>query len=97
MANKPLRVANPPSKPLLIWDGECHFCMRWIERWRVMTAGKIGYVTYQEVADQFPEIPRAEFERAMTFIEPDGKTFFAAEAVYRSLQYRSSRKWLAWS
>ena len=70
--------------------------MRWIERWRVMTAGKIGYVTYQEVADQFPEIPRAEFERAMTFIEPDGKTFFAAEAVYRSLQYRSSRKWLAW-
>ena len=71
--------------------------MRWIERWRVMTAGKIGYVTYQEVADQFPEIPRAEFERAMTFIEPDGKTFFAAEAVYRSLQYRSSRKWLAWS
>src|SRR5437667_806300 len=97
MADKPLRVANPPSKPLLIWDGECHFCMRWIERWRVMTAGKIGYVTYQEVADQFPEIPRAEFERAMTFIEPDGKTFFAAEAVYRSLQYRSSRKWLAWS
>ncbi len=71
--------------------------MRWIERWRVMTAGKIGYVTYQEVADQFPEIPRGEFERAMTFIEPDGKTFFAAEAVYRSLQYRSSRKWLAWS
>src|SRR6266700_2027069 len=97
MANKPLRVANPPSKPLLIWDGERHFCMRWIERWRVMTAGKIGYVTYQEVADQFPEIPRGEFERAMTFIEPDGKTFFAAEAVYRSLQYRSSRKWLAWS
>src|SRR5947209_20100509 len=97
MADKPLRVANPPSKPLLIWDGECHFCMRWIERWRVMTAGKIGYVTYQEVADQFPEIPRAEFERAMTFIEPDGKTFFAAEAVYRLLQYRSSRKWLAWS
>src|SRR5437667_155236 len=97
MADKPLRVANPPSKPLLIWDGECHFCMRWIERWRVMTAGKIGYVTYQEVADQFPEIPRAQYERAMTFIDPDCKTFFGAEAVYRSLQYRSSRKWLAWS
>ena len=33
----------------------------------------------------------------MAFIEPDGETFFAAEAVYRSLRYRSSRKWLAWS
>ena len=97
MADKPLRVANPPSKPLLIWDGECHFCMRWIERWRVMTAGKIGYVTYQEVADRFPEIPRDEFRRAMAFIEADGETFFAAEAVYRSLRSRSSRKWMAWS
>jgi predicted DCC family thiol-disulfide oxidoreductase YuxK len=97
MPDKPLRVANPPSKPLLIWDGECHFCMRWIERWRVITAGEIDYATYQEVADRFPEIPRDEFRRAMAFIEADGETFFAAEAVYRSLRSRSSRKWLAWS
>src|SRR5438094_6719384 len=33
----------------------------------------------------------------MAFIEPDGEAFLAAEAVYRSLGYRSSRKWLAWS
>jgi hypothetical protein len=33
----------------------------------------------------------------MAFIEPDGEAFFAAEAVYRSLGYRSSRRWLAWS
>ncbi len=45
----------------------------------------------------FHEISREEFTRAMAFIEPDGETFFAAEAVYRSLRYRSSRKWLAWS
>ena len=91
------RVANPPTKPLLIWDGECHFCKLWIERWREITAGKVDYATYQEVADRFPEIPRDEFRRAMAFIEPDGEAFFAAEAVYRSLGYRSSRRWLAWS
>ena len=33
----------------------------------------------------------------MVFIEPDGQAFFAAEAVYRSLRCRSSKKWLAWS
>src|SRR2546421_864148 len=33
----------------------------------------------------------------MVFIEPDGTAFFAAEAVYRSLAYRPSRTWLAWS
>jgi lipase maturation factor 1 len=92
-----LRVVNSPSNPLLIWDGECDFCRLWIERWRVITAGNVNYATYQEVADHFPEIPRDDFKHAMAFIEPDGETFFAAEAVYRSLRYRRSRKWLAWS
>ena len=81
----------------MIWDGECHFCKRWIERWREITAGKVDYVTYQEAAERFPEIPIEQFKRAVAFIGPDGEVFFAAEAVYRSLGYRSSRKWLAWS
>ncbi|MFZ0915757.1 MAG: lipase maturation factor family protein, partial [Candidatus Udaeobacter sp.] len=98
MTSEPrLRVSNPPPKPLMIWDGECHFCRMWIERWRAMTAGKVDYATYQQAASQFPEIPLDQFKHAMALIEPDGKTFFAAEAVYRSLQYRSSRKWLEWS
>ncbi len=92
-----VRVSNPPPKPLMIWDGECHFCKRWIERWREITAGEVDYVTYQEAANRFPEIPIEQFQRAVAFIEPDGKAFFAAEAVYRSLRYRSSRRWLAWS
>ncbi len=92
-----LRVSNPPPKPLMIWDGECHFCKRWIERWREITAGEVEYVTYQEAANRFPEIPIEQFKRAVAFIEPDGKAFFAAEAVYRWLCYRSSRRWLAWS
>ena len=91
------RVSNPPPKPLMIWDGECHFCKRWIERWQEITAGKVDYVTYQQAAHQFPEIPIEQFQRAVALVEPDGETFFAAEAVYRSLQYRPSRKWLAWS
>jgi lipase maturation factor 1 len=92
-----LRVPNPPAKPLLIWDGECDFCRLWIERWREITAGKVDYATYQQAAHRFPEIPVEQFKRAMIFIEPDGETFFAAEAVYRSLRYRTSRRWLAWS
>ena len=91
------RVANPPTKPLLIWDGECHFCKLWIERWREITAGKVDYATYEQAAHQFPEISVEQFKRAMAFIELDGEAFFAAEAVYRSLGYRSSRRWLAWS
>ena len=65
----------------MIWDGECHFCKRWIERWREITAGKVDYIAYQEAAQQFREIPVEQFQRAAVLIEPDGETFFAAEAV----------------
>jgi predicted DCC family thiol-disulfide oxidoreductase YuxK len=98
MANEPHpRVSNPPPKPLMIWDGECHFCRHWIERWKVLTAGKVDYAIYQEAAERFPEIPREQFQHSVVLIETDGQVFFAAEAVYRSLRYRASRKWLAWS
>src|SRR5437773_9578972 len=98
MADNPhLRIPNPPPKPLLIWDGECHFCKRWIERWREVTAGEVDYATYQEAANRFPEIPPEDFKRSIVFIEPNGQTFFAAQAVYRSLACRSSRGYLAWS
>jgi predicted DCC family thiol-disulfide oxidoreductase YuxK len=81
----------------MIWDGECLFCKRWIERWREITAGNVDYAAYQDAAARFPEIPIEQFKRAVTIIEPDGETFFAAKAVYRSLRYRASRKWLTWS
>ena len=98
MPNKSsLRVSNPPPTPLLIWDGECDFCRLWIERWREITGGKVNYATFQEAAERFPEIPVDQFTRAMAFIKPDGDVFFAAEAVYRSLAHRRSRRWLAWS
>ena len=92
-----LRVATPPPKSLLIWDGECHFCRRWIERWREATGDEVDYQTSQDVSDKFPEIPREQFQRTVVLIEPDGAVFTGAEAVFRSLRCRSSKKWLAWS
>src|SRR5882762_2007830 len=92
-----MRVANPPPKPLLIWDGECHFCRRWIERWREITRDNVDYEISQNVADKFPEISREQFQRSVVLIETDGAVFTGAEAVFRSLRCRSSKRWLAWS
>jgi predicted DCC family thiol-disulfide oxidoreductase YuxK len=96
-AQSRFRVSNPPPKPLIIWDGECHFCRRWIERWREITGGAVDYATSQESAERFPEIPREQFERSVIFIETDGSVFSGAEAVFRSLRCQSSKRWLAWS
>src|SRR5438045_8221858 len=95
--DSPTRVANPPPKPLLIWDGDCHFCSRWVERWRVISGGAADDATFQEIGDRFPEISRDQFKRSLVYIDSEGRIFFAAEAVFRSVALRPSRKWLAWS
>ena len=69
----------------MVYDGDCGFCKLWIARWRETTLGAVEYEPLQEVAARFPEVPRAEFERAVKLIETDGRVFSGAEAVYRSL------------
>ena len=81
----------------MIWDGECHFCRRWIERWREITAGEVEYAPYQEIAVRFPEIPREQFQHSVVYIDKTGQVFVAAAAVYQSLRCRRSKKWLWWS
>src|SRR5438552_18631006 len=92
-----IRVSNPPPKPLMIWDGDCYFCKRWVERWREITAGKVDYAPYQEAAARFPGIPVEHFKRAVASMEPDGEPFPAREAGFRRLRNRSRRQWLSWS
>jgi len=92
-----MRVSDPPSKPILFWDGDCHFCRRWVERWNETTAGAVDYVPFQQIGGRFSEIPRENLERAATLIEPDGTVHSGAEAIFRALRSRSSRKWLSWS
>ena len=62
-----------------------------------MTLDKVDYATYQKAGHRFPEIATDEFNRSLVLIQPDGAVIFAANAVYRSLAYRRSREWLAWS
>ena len=83
-----------PSRPLLVWDGECSFCRRWIERWRGLTGDRVEYATYQDVAARFPEIPREKFAEAVRLIEPDGRVSGGAEAVFRTLSFARGRGWL---
>ncbi|MGH7741825.1 MAG: lipase maturation factor family protein, partial [Candidatus Eiseniibacteriota bacterium] len=75
------------GKPLLIFDGDCGFCRAWIERWRRITGELVEYAPYQEIAGQFPDIPKQRFARAVQLVTADGERFEAAEAVFRSLAY----------
>src|ERR1051326_6379294 len=80
----------------MVFDGDCNFCRRWIARWRDETGDAIDYIPYQQptIAEQFPEIPRPQFESAIQLIQNDGQVFSGAEAVCRSLA--GHRRWPLW-
>ncbi|HEY1788795.1 MAG TPA: lipase maturation factor family protein [Verrucomicrobiae bacterium] len=90
-----VHVANPPAKPLMVFDGDCNFCGLWIRRWRQLTGDAVDYLPSQDsrIASQFPEIPREHFQTSVQFIEPDGKVFSGSEAVFRALAKNPNMNW----
>lgn len=96
-AHSGLRVSNPLLKPLLIWDDKCHFCRRWVERWRVITGEAVDYESSRNAAARFTEIPAERFEKSVIYVNTDGDVFFGAAAVFQALRCRASGEWLAWS
>jgi predicted DCC family thiol-disulfide oxidoreductase YuxK len=93
--NSDIHVATPPSRPLLVFDGDCHFCTRWIRRGQQMTGDAVDYLPSQDasIAAQFPKIPRARFAAAVQLIEPDGAVYAGAAAVFRTLAHNPDCRW----
>jgi predicted DCC family thiol-disulfide oxidoreductase YuxK len=91
-----LRVASPPQRPLVIYDGDCGFCKFWIRKWANKTEGRVDYVISQDptIPKRFPEIPRQEMDRAVQLIESDGAVYSGAEASFRAIGFNPAhRRW----
>src|SRR5579859_2125467 len=89
------KAAVPPPKPVLIFDGDCNFCRRWISRWQQATGDLVEYVPFQDpsIALRFPEIPHERCEQAVQFVDADGAVYSAAEAVFRVLAVSPCKRW----
>jgi predicted DCC family thiol-disulfide oxidoreductase YuxK len=84
------------TRPLLIYDGDCGFCLYWARYWKKLTGGQVEYRSYQQVAAQYPSISEDDFKRAVQFIAPDGRRASAAEASFLTLSHaRGKGFWLA--
>src|SRR4029453_3880397 len=82
-----------PGRPILIFDGDCGFCRRWIERWKSETGDAVHYAPSQEVAGRFPEIPAEAFRRSVQLVLPTGEVREGAEAVPRAPAEAPGRHW----
>ena len=97
--DQPASAAETPaagSRPLLIYDGDCGFCVYWARYWQKLTGDRVDYRPYQQVAARYPEISEAEFQRAAQYIAPDGRRASAAEASFLTLSHAPRKGfWLA--
>ncbi len=75
-----------PDRPLLVYDGDCAFCRRWIARWRRLTGDRVDYEPYQRAAERFPEVPRERFAESVHLRAPDGRWSRGAAAALGALE-----------
>ena len=95
LAQLTLKIAYPQSmKPILIYDGNCGFCLYWINIWKNKTKDRVEYAPYQSVANQFPQISLDQFERSVQLVKPDGEITEGAKAVLQVLAYNPDLVWL---
>lgn len=90
------RVAAPPARPLVLFDGDCRFCRRWAARWGKDFASRLDLLPAQLARDRFPDIPVAAYAEALQLIEPDGVVRSGALAVLRARAHGRGRRgfWL---
>ncbi|MDA1044225.1 MAG: lipase maturation factor family protein [Verrucomicrobia bacterium] len=87
VTDAPRRIVSiPPAKPTLVYDGDCGFCRRCVERLRKFTGPRIDYRASQELHGDFAEIPNSDFETAVQFIALSGQVSSAAEAIVECLR-----------
>jgi len=82
----------PPERPVVIYDGECGFCRRWVARAKPKLRGRIDFLPSQAAGDPFPEIPREALAEAVQLIDTDGSVKKGAAAILRAMSARPTGK-----
>jgi predicted DCC family thiol-disulfide oxidoreductase YuxK len=78
------------TRPVLLYDGHCRFCIAQGERLQRWTGGRIQLVSFREpgVLARYPALTAAACEQAMQLVLPDGRIAAGAEAAARALALR---------
>lgn len=78
------------TRPVVLYDGDCTFCRRWIERLRRWDrAGRIDTLPSSERHELagIPPIDDASLDRAMHLVGPDGSVYAGGRAVAEVARY----------
>ena len=86
-------------RPVVVYDGECPFCLKQVERMkRYDSAGVFEYTPRQTegLEQRFPKLASAEFDTGMRLVHPDTSISVGADAVYGIARRLNRWRYLAW-
>jgi len=75
------------SKPLLIFDGDCGFCKKWVNYASKLTKDSVYYKAYQTVDLKKLQLSAEACKQHVVLIEPNNTRYTAARAVFKTLSY----------
>jgi len=75
-------VESESSNVVLLYDGECTFCRRWVARWAERTGDRVRFVPFQEAGALAEGIPTADLEGAVHRLEQGRVVARGAAAVF---------------
>ncbi len=84
------------QKAILIYDGECPFCLRardWVAQRVPREKVMMLPCQSEELAELAPQVTHDECMRAMYFITPGGETYSGSAALSRLLRYIPRWRW----
>jgi len=89
-------AAAGDARPVLVYDGDCGFCIFWVRYWQKLTGDRVRYGPYQQLAAHYPQVPLEEFRRASQYIAAGGQRAGAAQASFLTLSHAPGKAfWLA--
>jgi len=82
-------------RPVLVYDGDCGFCRRWVARWRKVTGDAVEYLPSDAAIARFPAVPAERYLESVQLIGGRGLVLSGAAAVFAALD-SAGRTWPLW-
>ncbi len=82
-----------------MYDGDCAFCRRWVERIaRWDTRGVFEFAARQSegILQRFPKLAEGDFNTGLRLVAPDDTVYVGADAVHEIARRLRYWCWAAW-
>ena len=90
-----LKIMNSYDKrPLLIYDGECEFCIKWATKFKTFSNHYVTYVPLQNIPLDYEYVSRSACLQSVHFININDRVSKGAEAIFQLFYFSNKAKLL---